>query len=348
MRAIACLLLASSFFAPLVACGSSRSSDTPAGEDAGATDTGTGGDSGSGNHDSGSTEHADGGALPDGSVGPNGGTLSELYFAVTGDTRPPSADDVSGYPTAIITKIYQDIEALSPPPPFVVATGDYQDSSTHSSSTAHRADRHLHACPVALSGAFFPAMGDHECTGADDSNCGSGNQYGITPNLTAFLTGMLGPIEKTLPYYEIHVNAPDGKWTSKFVFTAANAWDATQQAWLTTALAEKTTYTFVVRHEPSTSTGNPAGVAAIDTLLGMYPYTMLLVGHSHEYKHPYRQVALFGNGGAPPNVVGQSYGYGVFKMRADGAIVVDAIDYMTGLADSSFHFVITADGLLTQ
>ena len=349
MRAIACLVLVSSITASLVVagCGSSHSSLEP-GEDGGATDAGVASDSGSAAHDS-STAQPDGGGLPDGSVGPNGGTLSELYFGVTGDTRPPSTDDVLGYPTAIITKIFQDIEALSPPPPFVVATGDYQNSSTHSSATAsQQIPIYMHA-RAQYSGAFFPAMGNHECTGADDSNCGTGNQYGITPNLTAFLTTMLGPIQETLPYYVIHVNATDGKWTSKFVFTAANAWDTTQQAWLTTALAEKTTYTFVIRHEPSTSTGNPAGVAAIDTVLGMFPYTLLIVGHSHEYRHPFRQVLLIGNGGAPPTTTGQSYGYGLVKQRAsDGALVVDAIDYMTGAADSSFHFVITADGLLTQ
>jgi hypothetical protein len=345
MRAIACLVVLPSLCAALAACGSSHFSPAPE-EDGGAADAGTAADTGSGSHDSGSAPGE--GGLPDGSVGANGGTISQLYFAVTGDSRPPSTDDVLGYPTAIITKIYQDIEALSPPPPFVIGTGDYQDSSTHSSSTAsQQIPIYMHA-RAQYSGTFFPAMGNHECTGADDSNCGTGNQYGITPNLQEFLTGMLGPIQKTLPYYVIHVNAPNGSWTAKFVITAANAWDTDQQTWLGTALAEKTTYTFVVRHEPSTSSGNPAGVAAIDTVMAMYPYTMLLVGHSHEYGHPYRQVALFGNGGAPPTTTGQSYGFGVFKQRADGAIVVDAIDYMTGAADPSFHFVITADGLLTQ
>jgi hypothetical protein len=159
---------------------------------------------------------------------------------------------------------------------------------------------------------------------------------------------MLGPIQKTLPYYSFNVNAPDGSWTSKFVVTAPNAWDTAQQTWLGTALAQKTTYTFVIRHEPSTSSGNPAGVAAIDTLLGMNPYTLLIVGHSHEYQHPYVQVALFGNGGAPLDNPAQGYGFGTFQRRAsDGAIVVDAIDSMTGAADASFHFAITPTGALT-
>jgi hypothetical protein len=56
---------------------------------------------------------------------------------------------------------------------------------------------------------------------------------------------------------------------------------------------------------------------------------------------------VFGNGGAPPTTTGQSYGFGTFQRRAsDGAILVDAVDYMTGATDPGFHFAITADGLL--
>ena len=40
--------------------------------------------------------------------------------------------------------------------------------------------------------------------------------------------------------------------------------------------------------------------------------------------------------------------YGLFSQRSDGAIVVDAIDYQSGAADASFHFVITPSGALTM
>ena len=69
-------------------------------------------------------------------MGPNGGTMPQLIFGVVGDTRPPNEDDVSGYPTAIITKLFQELEGQSPKIPFVVSSGDYQYSSTGSSSTA--------------------------------------------------------------------------------------------------------------------------------------------------------------------------------------------------------------------
>ena len=101
-------------------------------------------------------------------------------------------------------------------------------------------------------------MGNHECTGYTDSNCGSGNSDGVTNNYTAFLSQMLGPIGQTSPYYAINVNATDGSWTAKFVFIAANAWDSTQSSWLTTTMAKTTTYTFVIRHEAAEANTAPA------------------------------------------------------------------------------------------
>ena len=37
-----------------------------------------------------------------GTAGPQGGVLCDLTFAIVGDTRPPTEDDTSGYPTANI------------------------------------------------------------------------------------------------------------------------------------------------------------------------------------------------------------------------------------------------------
>src|SRR5207248_8875749 len=63
-------------------------------------------------------------------VDAGGGSISELRFAIVGDTRPPSPDDTANYPTPIITKIWQDIENESPRPEFAVSTGDYMFAST--------------------------------------------------------------------------------------------------------------------------------------------------------------------------------------------------------------------------
>ena len=116
-------------------------------------------------------------------VGSNGGsdTLDELRFAVVGDTRPPNIDDTADYPTAIITKIWQDVEAESPHPPFAVSTGDYMFAE----HVRHGADPQLELYlprARAFTGMLYPAMGNHECTGATASNCGPGAADGITKN----------------------------------------------------------------------------------------------------------------------------------------------------------------------
>jgi hypothetical protein len=343
------LLLLAGAVGTFTACGGSSSNPETDG-DAGAADGARPSPPEAGSTGTDGGRHADGGPLDAAApgLGPDGGNVSTLYFAVVGDTRPPTEDDMSGYPTGVITKIYQDIEALEPRPPFVVSTGDYQFSSTGSHSTASQQVAMYMQARALYSGLWYPAMGNHECTGGDTSNCPAGSNP--TANFSAFASAMLEPIQKTLPYYVIHVNAADGAWTAKFVITAANAWDSNQQAWLTSAMAEKTTYTFVVRHEPSTSTPIPAGVGAIDSIIGSAPYTLLIVGHSHEYGHysDSPKVALLGNGGAPLTNPSKNYGYGTFTQRADGAIVCDELDYMSGAKDPNYHFVIKADGTLTQ
>src|SRR5215469_12199732 len=52
--------------------------------------------------------------------GSDAAVVPELTFAVLGDTRPAIPEDTGGYPTAIVTKIFQDIAAESPQPQFVI------------------------------------------------------------------------------------------------------------------------------------------------------------------------------------------------------------------------------------
>jgi hypothetical protein len=308
---------------------------------------------GSGGDDAGATPFEGGGAPVTGTIGSDGGTLSTLYFGVVGDTRPANYDDVAGYPTAIITQIFADLAMPAFNPPFVVATGDYQFSSSGSSSTAaQQLSLYVGARQSAgYAGVQFAAMGNHECTGATASNCGSGNTDGITANYTAFMNQLLAPIQKTTPYYAVHIDEPHGVWTAKFVFVAANAWDGTQQSWLTTTMAQATTYTFVLRHEPSETTSGPPGESGSDAILSQYPYTLLIVGHSHTFGHyttPYPREVIIGNGGAPLTNTKKYYGFGIFEQRSDGAIVGDMIDKDTLAADSQFHFVVKPDGTLTN
>jgi hypothetical protein len=290
----------------------------------------------------GSSGPFDGGAPVTGNVGATGGTLNRLYFAVIGDTRPPSPDDTGSYPTPIITKIFQDVQALSPRPAFVVSTGDYMFASVGSPEADKQLDLYLGA-RAGYAGTTFPAMGNHECTGATASNCGAGSTNGITTNYTSFMQKMLGPIAMSAPYYSVRVDAPDGSWTSKFVVIAANAWDATQSAWLDGELAKPTTYTFVVRHEGAQANTAP-GVTPSEQIMAAHPYTMSIVGHAHTYFHfsGSREVVV-GNGGAPLST-GKNYGFAVVQQRPDNAIQVDMLDWSTLGADTLFRFAVKADG----
>jgi hypothetical protein len=283
----------------------------------------------------------DAGPGVDGSVTASGGTVSRLYFAVVGDTRPPNEDETSAYPTAIIDAIFTDVTALDPMPSFVVSTGDYQFASTTGSQQAPQLDLYV-AARSKYPGVQFPAMGNHECTGATASNCGTGNVDGITTNYTTFVSKLLAPINQTSPYYVVNIDAADGSWTAKFVFIAANAWTTAQGTWLDQALAVATTYTFVVRHESADTTTTP-GVTPSEAIIAQHPYTLEIVGHTHTYGHIAAKEVLFGNGGAPLSGSG-NYGYGIFSQQSDGTISVDAIDYATGLADGTFHFAVKADG----
>ena len=283
----------------------------------------------------------DGGGPVTGTVGANGGTISRLLFAIVGDTRPASPNDTPAYPTAIITKIYSSIQALGARPPLVVSTGDYNFASTSSPESDAQLALYMGA-RAKYSGAFFPAMGNHECTGATASNCGPGSANGTTGNYSAFLSRMLGPIAKSEPYYVINVNAADAKWTAKFVFIAANAWSTAQGTWLDSAMAVPTTYTFVVRHEPLDTTQAP-GVSPSEAIMAKYPYTLSLVGHTHSYYHYSGREVLVGNGGAPLSG-SKDYGFAIVSQRPDLALTVDMLNWQTGLADSRFHFSVKPDG----
>jgi hypothetical protein len=288
----------------------------------------------------------DGGAPITGTIGASGGKVSRLYFAVVGDTRPPNEDDTTAYPTAIITKIFGDMEALSPKPSFAVSTGDYQYASPTGTQSTPQLDLYMGARKL-YSNVVFPTMGNHECTGFTNSNCGQGNPDGITPNYTNYLQMFLGPINQTLPYYEIDIDAADGSWTSKFLFVAANAWTQTQADWLDQAMGRATTYTILVRHEDATTSTAP-GVGPAQAIMLKHPYTLSLVGHTHTYAHSSgSQEVIIGNGGAPLGGA-SDYGFGMVSQLADGNLAVDMVDYASGLSDPTFRFVVKPDGSIGQ
>jgi hypothetical protein len=275
-----------------------------------------------------------------GTIGPQGGTLDRLSFAIVGDTRPPAIDDTSGYPSAVAQQIWRDVQQENPRPAFAVTTGDYMFARATGNQAMPQLDLYLSARAL-FSNIVFPAMGNHECTGATNSNCtGSGQSN----NYDAYMQRMLQPLGQTLPYYAIDIGASDGSWTAKFVFIAANAWDSAQQSWLDNVLSQSTTYTFVLRHERSSVT-TPPGVSPSNQILAQHPYTMLIVGHTHTYSTYSSREVVVGNGGAPLTG-GVNYGYVVAAQRADGAIVFTEKDYSSLSINDTF--VVRPDGTLTN
>ncbi len=264
---------------------------------------------------------------------------TNLDFAIIGDTRPASVNDTAGYPTAVITTIFQDLQAENPRPDFAVGTGDYQFSSNGSTTTTPQLDLYLQA-KANFANPEFPAMGNHECTGATKSNCGAGTTNGNTSIYTTFVSKILTPLGLTTPYYSLMIAPPNNAWTAKIVVIAANAWTQTQATWLDSTLAQPTTYTFVVRHESSQANTAP-GVTPSGTIIAAHPYTMLIVGHSHTYKHLSQKEVIVGNGGAPLTT-GAAFGYGIVQRRTDGTILFTFYNYKTHAVLDSF--AVNADG----
>jgi hypothetical protein len=279
-------------------------------------------------------------APPNDGAGNGGGMLAELRFAVVGDTRPANLDDTANYPTAVVRQIWTAVEAEQPHPAFAVTTGDYMFAATATHEQGPQLDLYLGA-RAAYHGMVYPALGNHECDGYTVSNCGPGGVDGFPPNYTMYLERMVLPLGEQRPYYVERFAAWDGSWTAKFVFIAANAWTPDQAAWLELALSEPTTYTFAVRHEQHDATTAP-GVGPSAAILARHPLTMLIVGHSHTYRHvpAYREI-IVGNGGAPLTS-GVNYGYVIVARQPDGTIGVTAYDYMSHATMD--RFAVAANG----
>ena len=267
------------------------------------------------------------------------GALPTLSFAIVGDTRPANEDDVAGYPTAIITKIWQDVAAANPA--FAVTTGNYMFASpTHKPSTAEAQLKLYVSAQSNFKGPVYHAMGNDECTGANNSNCGAGNPDGLTPNYQAFMSKLVRPEGHGRPYHVMHFHDPYNVWTAKFVIIAGNAWDAAQAAWLNRVLAEPTTYTFIVRNPSTVDNMAPClagkGSSNADTIISKHPFTLLIVGHTHTYAYYASEKQLIvGNGGAP--LAGSvNYGYVIGTRQPNGTLKFTAYDYSTNAVVSTF------------
>jgi hypothetical protein len=253
-----------------------------------------------------------------GTIGPGGGKVSRLYFAVVGNTRPPFANDAFDYPTVVIKKIYADIESMTPRPEFVIATGNYMFATTD--AQARTQILLYQSASSQFEGPVFAAMGNHECSGPLSSNCAGAP----TSSYKAYFNGLVSPLGQALPYYSIPIADEKGEWTAKVIVTACNDWEPTQANWLQNELAKPTTYTFVVRHEQTIDLAAPC-VVATNAMLAQANYDLLIVGEPSQFRYSNRELVI-GNGGAP--LSGSSnYGYATIDQQQNGSLLVTAFDY---------------------
>ncbi|MGZ3425169.1 MAG: metallophosphoesterase family protein [Polyangia bacterium] len=258
----------------------------------------------------------------DGATAPSAGSFR---FAVFGDVRPSQPNDTANYPQAVVTSLFTQIAQQAPS--FVVGTGDYMFASTSNGPAVDAQLSMLLSAEQGFAGPVYHALGNHECTGATASNCPNGNE---TANVRAFMS-LLVPPGTTTPYYRVDFDT--GQGSAKLVVIAANAWSATQAAWLETQLADPTTYTFVARHEAAAVT-ETAGAVASEAIVQKYPLTLELLGHWHRYQRLDTRHIVSGNGGAPLST--GHYGFVLVDLLTNGNLTVSEIDQATGAAGDTF------------
>lgn len=265
-----------------------------------------------------------GGIPVGGPVGPTGGTVDRLFFGFTGDTRP--ADCGSAYPTAIIDNIFTKMKQADVQ--FAVDQGDHIFNCGSDFQAAHDQMNQYVQAAALLGKTVFMTLGNHECSFSSQTLC-SANPYNTNPNYTAFMDA-LKPISPT-PYYRFDIQTNSG--LAVFLVVADDAWNATQQAWLTQQLTDAdqhAKYTFVSKHHPDRNTSHPEFQQIYD-LVRQHKYTLFLTGHSHLYKRQRDdpRALVMGVGGAP--LAGSSFfGYGTALQGTDDRIYVTIYDQATG------------------
>ena len=256
-----------------------------------------------------------------GSVGPSGGTVSLLHFGLTGDTRPPSCNDTSGYPSAIINGIADQFKKENAQ--FALDLGDHMFVCDYTLATAQAQMQLYQTAQARYPGTWFMTMGNHECS---HSPCLKGSQ---NANYVAFMDA-LAPIA-SLPYYSFDVKTEKGLAT--FVIVADNAWDSTQASWLESTLStadSKATYTIVARHHPQDDTSVPTNADSLQ-IIRKHKLSLLLTGHSHQYEHQTADAArdlVLGTGGAPLVASGSGAfnGYALVDQLSSGELQVSVYD----------------------
>lgn len=255
-------------------------------------------------------------------IGPQGGSVDRLLFAVSGDTRPARCEDTAGYPTAVINKIADKMRERGAQ--FALDLGDHMYVCNGDLGTAQAQMNLFQQARQRFGGTWFMTEGNHECF---HGPCLEGS---TNANYVAFMDA-LGPISST-PYYAFNVQTAQG--LASFVVIADNSWDAHQASWLESTLAQAdraAKWTIVARHHPEGDT-SVATNPEIMTIVRRHKFALLLTGHAHKYEHQRtdggRDLVL-GTGGAPLIAAGTFYGFALVEGLAGGQLQVTVYDSTT-------------------
>ncbi len=222
----------------------------------------------------------------------SGGTVDRLYFGFTGDTRPcGSADSAcqtgdatsSGYPASLQTIINNIFTQMGKKGvQFAIDQGDHLEASSGASATMQMGN-YLDAAAL-LGKPIFMTLGNHECSNSYNMGSDCSTTCATDYKCSAFLAA-LKPVSASNPYYSFNVQTSAGLAT--FIVVADDAWNSTQETWLTDQLttADKAAkYTFVSKHHPEGNT-EQTFFTTIENLVRAHKYTLFphRPGHSHEH-----------------------------------------------------------------
>lgn len=252
------------------------------------------------------------GTPPAGSVGPAGGSVERLWFAVTGDTRPPECDATNDYPRAAIGRIAASMRALEVQ--FALDLGDHMYVCNRSAAEA-REQMGLYLSAIAAGPTtWFMTLGNHEC-----GTWGRAGPGCFDPAADANFGAYMAALGRPLPYYAVDIGT--GLGLARLVVVADDAWDAAQADWLERTLADadaRAHTTLVARHHPMTGAraGRPEIVAAIER----HRAALLLSAHLHTYAHGGDhggRAVVMGLGGAPSRM---PPGFATVLQNGDGSL----------------------------
>ena len=162
-------------------------------------------------------------------AGPGGGILSELPFAICRRHPARDVDDTADYPTAVVDP---DLGRCRRADAAAAVRGDDRRLPCSRRPMARQApqlDRYLRRAHGVSANFVYPTMGNHECTGYTDSNCGPGGKM-ASPRTTPSSSRDDHADRRAAPVLHRAVRRARRQWTAKFVFIAANAWDASSRA----------------------------------------------------------------------------------------------------------------------